>query len=666
VSHASPIPIPSTTARRWRIRSLAIIVSAWLILQFGGIFSPGLLDDVDSIYTEIAREMLHRHDFITPYVNGIRFFDKPPLLYWMAAGSMHLFGETDWAARLPLALAVLALLLAVYALGIRLFAADSPAEHPDRGGLYSALAVATGIGPYLYTRFYIPDILIALWMTLSVHLFLIALDRAARQIPKPEQRRIPHVPPFRHGLPPSRSSLVPCLLFAAVLALNLLTKGLIGLVLPIAFVFLYLLITRQLPLLRRFHPIASTLVFAVIALPWHILAALDNPAIPLPPGLGLPAKGGWAWFYLYNEHFARFLGKRIPHDYGQTPVWLFWLYAFIWVMPWSVFLPAAFADLRCHLGHRYASTVRERESALTLTLWPLIVLIFFTFSSRQEYYSIPALPALFLMAGGVLARADRPFLDLSNPSSPHLSAARTALLWHRWLLLPISCIVALLCVWFAITAPHPAPGADLSSLLASNPDLYNLSLGHLFDLTGAAMGLFRAPLAATAVGFLLLGPVALLFRRANRNFRANITIAIGMILVLLAAHQGLVRFNPILGSKDLAASIANLAKSSPTQLTILDGEYTSGSTLVFYTRQPVHLINGRVNGLWYGSFWPDAPAIFEDEASLHRLWTSSRRINLFTYNPTVRRDDLARFGPVYTVASAGGKAIFTNQPLPPG
>ena len=176
-SPQTDLPVSSAHRRLWSPRSIAILILAWLILQIGGLFTPGLLDDVDSIYIQIAREMLHRHDYVTPYINGIRFFDKPPLMYWMAAGSMHLFGIHDWAARLPLALAVLALLLAVYALGIRLFAAISPATNPDRAGFYAALALATSIGPYLYTRFYIPDILIALWMTLAVHLFLIALDR---------------------------------------------------------------------------------------------------------------------------------------------------------------------------------------------------------------------------------------------------------------------------------------------------------------------------------------------------------------------------------------------------------------------------------------------------------------------------------------------------------
>jgi 4-amino-4-deoxy-L-arabinose transferase-like glycosyltransferase len=703
---------PPSSPRRWSLRSLALIVLAWLILQVGGLFTPGLLDDVDSVYIEIAREMLHRHDFVTPTIDGIRFFDKPPLMYWMAAGSMRLFGEHDWAARLPLAIAVLALLLAVYALGLRMFAAESPTTAPDRGGLYAALAVATGIGPYLYTRFYIPDILIALWMTLAVHLFLIALDRIGHfpcgcspgtwvrwafspmkkplhaHFTKPSNRenalgpdRIAQpagsVGSILPGAPSmtvssswvgSRGSLIPCLLFAAVLALNLLTKGLIGVLFPIGFVLLYLALTRQLQLLPKFHPIASTLVFAAIALPWHILAALRNPAIAMPPGLGLPARAGWAWFYLYNEHFARFLGKRIPHDYGQTPVWLFWLYAIIWVMPWAAFLPGAIASLYRQLGHRYAVTVRQRETALTLAIWALLVMLFFSFSSRQEYYCIPALPALFLMAGGMLARADpHPDQSLETVSGAEaledLRAAHSALTWHRWLLLPLATLAAIIAAWFAITAPRASAGADLATLLANNPELYNLSLGHLFDLTGPAMGLFRGPLVTVACGMCLLGPVAFWLRARRHTYAANLTLAAGMVAVLLAAHEGLVRFNPILGSKSLADAIlaAQARQPQPNDLVLIDGELTAGSTLLFYTRQPVHLVDGRVNGPWFGSFWPDAPPIFETGASLRSLWATPRRVFLLTYNPAARTAELAPIAPTHTLASAGGKTILVNR-----
>jgi 4-amino-4-deoxy-L-arabinose transferase-like glycosyltransferase len=649
-----------------------MLLFAWLVLQIGGLFSPGLLDDVDSIYTEIAREMLQRHDFVTPYINGVRFFDKPPLMYWMAAASMRVFGPYDWAARLPLALSVLALLFAVYALGIRLFRHVSPASNPDRGGLYAALALATGIGPYLYTRFYIPDILLALWMTLGVHLFLIALDRIQTQEPQSHT--------------PRASALWPCLAFAAVMALNVLTKGLIGLIFPVGFVIFYLLMTRRFYLLPRLHLIASTVVFLAIAAPWHILAAIRTPAIPLPAGQGLPAHGGWAWFYLYNEHIARFLGRRIPHDYGQVPVPLFWLLSALWVMPWATFLPGAISHAIRTLRNRAklrsddpaaSQWVGQNEAALSLLLWGALVLGFFTLSSRQEYYNLPALPALALLAAGLLARADAAIessrrtaaLDCEalslceSPIRDNTAACRSALMWSLYLLAPAATIIAIVCGYFAMAAPRPAPGADIASLIAANPEFYNLSLGHLFDLTGAAMGLFRGPLTAVALSMLVIGFGSYFVRRRGLTLVANLMLAAAMIVTLLAAHEGLARFYPILGSKDLALAINRVQQSNPRQddLIILDGELTSGSTLVFYTQQQVHLINGDVNGLWYGSFWPDAPHIFESEASLRQLWSGPRRIFLFTYNPAARSRDLGPYQQVHTLASAGGKTLLSNQ-----
>ncbi len=643
---------------RWQPSSVAIIVFAWAILQIGGLFTPGLLDDVDSVYIQIAREMLQRHDFVTPTIDGIRFFDKPPLMYWMAAGSMHLFGIHDWAARLPLALGVLALLLSVYALGIRLFATISPPNAPDRAALYAAFAMATSIGPYLYTRFYIPDILIALWMTLSIHLFLVALDRINRL----------------------QSPLVPMLGFAAVLALDVLTKGLIGIVFPVLFVLLYLAVTGQLGLLLKLCIPAATLLFAIIAAPWHILAALRNPAIPMPAGVGLPAKAGWAWFYLYNEHIARFLGKRIPHDYGQVPIPLFWALLVLWLAPWAAFLPAAllnaFRDLRApkQSALRFDSDIaagydttsaleassRTREAALSLLLWPAIVLGFFTLSSRQEYYHLPALPALALLVGALLAAADRRFIT-SDPTAPNLHdrARRQALRGSLYFLVPLGALLVLVCGYLATTAHTPPAGLDLNTALSSNPALYNLSLGHVFDLTGTAMGFFRGPLLAVSLCMLFLGPVQHLVRRRGKTFAANLLLAASMTGVLLAAHEGLVRFYPILGSKDLALSIN--AERKPGDLILIDGELTSGSTLLFYTGQPVILVNGHINGPWFGSFWPDAPPIFANDADLHQLWQGHGRVFLLTYHPLERTAELSAFGAVHNLAHSGGKTVLTNR-----
>ncbi|WP_433982841.1 hypothetical protein RBB78_12305 [Tunturiibacter empetritectus] len=163
----------------------------------------------------------------------------------------------------------------------------------------------------------------------------------------------------------------------------------------------------------------------------------------------------------------------------------------------------------------------------------------------------------------------------------------------------------MVCAYFALTAPHPAPGTDLASLLNSNPDFYNLSLGHLFDLTGDAMGLFRGPLTAVALSMLGVGLVSYLLRRRSFTYAANLVLATAMTVSLLAAHEGLVRFYPVLGSKNLALTVKQ--QLHPGDRVIIDGWLSSGSSLLFYTGQQAGLVNGRIYGPWYGSFWPDAP-----------------------------------------------------------
>jgi uncharacterized protein YqgC (DUF456 family) len=262
---------------------------------------------------------------------------------------------------------------------------------------------------------------------------------------------------------------------------------------------------------------------------------------------------------------------------------------------------------------------------------------------------LPALPALALLVGGLLARA-----NIGN-----LDAQRLVLAVSQWLLLPLSLLIAAVTGYFAVTACTPPMGADIASLLCSNPAMYTLSLGHLFDLTGPAMGMFRGPLATVCVATLVGGPLSHWFRLRRWHLSANFTLAAASIVVLLAVHQSLVRFYPILGSKALALDIARIYQ--PGDLILIDGEYTLGSSINFYTREPVSLVDGRMNGTWYGSYWPDAPQIFETNDSLHRLWsTRSRRLFLLTCDST-RAADLARYGPVYQLVSSGRKTVLTNR-----
>ncbi len=560
--------------------------------------------------------MTVRHDWITLHANGIRYLEKAPLMYWSMGLSFTLFGPRDWAARLPLALYTLALILVTYGLGRRLFASDI-------AGFYSALILLTSFGIFLYTRIMIPDVIVCLWLTLAVYFFWRSL----------EQER------------PTRATAWG---FAAACALNVLTKGLIGVVFPLAIVVLFLLLTRNLGHLRRWHPYSSLLVFLAVAVPWHIAAGLANPAQGHPAGLP-PSQGnvhGFFWFYFVNEQYLRYLNRRVPRDYGTVPLALFWGLLLVWLMPWIAYVFKACGEIPLWAGLRRRPLSPSDKAWTLLAIWAAFVMLFFSFSTRQEYYALPALPPIAIMIGAWLAAEER---------SPIGDARRTAAERIAAVLFFLGAIAAGLAAFFAWRGQTPAPGADLASLLSQNPGDYVLSLGHFLDLSTRAMGFFRVPLMLTSIA-LLAGTLANLLLRRRGNARlANYSLAAMMAVFLVASHIALVTFSPVLSSKLLADAIRPNLR--PGDMVEINGEYEAGSTLGFYLRRQVRILNGRSSNLWYGSFFADAPHIFDDDESFRRLWTGPTRIFLWT-----ELDNLPKLpGGVYVLAKSGGKEIISNQ-----
>ncbi len=585
----------------------------WLGIYGATIFHPALLDDADSVHAEAAREILLRHDWVTLHINGIRYLEKAPLLYWMMAASFRVFGVHDWAARLPLALGVLALFYSVYFFGRRNFG--------ENGGFYGAIACGISLGPYIYTRFLIPDILVGLWLILSLNFFLRTLA----------------------GPTPSRSA---CWGLAVVCALNVLTKGLLGLVFPALTILAHLLWTGNLRHLLKMRLVSSCAVFLLVAAPWHILAGLRNPT-----------QGnvrGFFWFYFVNEHFLRYLGQRVPRDYGTVPLAFFWGLLLVWLFPWSIFLPQALA--RAPLFRvREPQLTREANAKATLFLCALLVVIFFSFSTRQEYYVLPALPALALIIGGWLAEE-----ELSPQGSP----------LRRWgnissrTLAGLSAVLFLIALFLAFASPPAPVSTDLADLLHSGPEesqQYALSLGHVLDLNPRVMGVFRAPLLLFALALLAGSGLNWYFRRQGRTRLGNWSLLLSSACLLLAVHIAFVRFSPVLTSKPLADAIMQVQK--PGDLIEINGEYEGGSTLNYYIGRQVRILNGRSANLWYGSLFPDAPSIFDDSDAFRKLWQGPSRIFLFT---ETQKQDQALAGidakTVFLLAKAGGKSIVTNRP----
>src|SRR5579875_792953 len=500
-------------------RSRAALV--WIVVLWAAFYAsfalvrPPLLDDADSVHAEVAREMLLRHDYVTLYANGIRYLEKAPLLYWSMAASMRVsqaFGGASpralaAAARSPLALTVLALALLCEAFVRRL-------AQNARAGLYAALTVLSSFGLFIYSHITLPDAMVCLWLASALFAFW-----------QTEQAE-------------DASTLRPCLLFALACALNVLTKGLIGIVFPVGIVFSYLLLTRGMcgtaQRLRELHPLSATSLFLIVAAPWHIAAGLANPTQGHPASfhfvnghgqVPLPTDGnvrGWFWFYFMNEHVLRYLNLRVPRDYDTVPLVLFWGLCLVWMMPWSAFgfkvagwaLPLRSEKWRSQFRRR--DLPLRRRGMLMLSVWAGFVLLFFAFSTRQEYYVLPAFPALAVLGAGWLAWVDH-YRPQRHEKAPELVKAGRAAIRATQVLLVIGVVFAAAAAWVLVHAHTPRGDVDLAAMLSEHPGDYAMSMGHFLDLNAEALGLFRVPLVIAAVS-LVGGPlVSLMLRRRARG-----------------------------------------------------------------------------------------------------------------------------------------------------
>ena len=186
-----------------------------------------------------------------------------------------------------------------------------------------ALATLTCTGVFLFTRILIPEALLSLFLCVALYAFLLALDPTKNLSSRPKSA------PFADAVErPAASAIYPYILWTA-LALAVLTKGLIALVFFFGTALVYLALTGTWKHWRRLKPFSGFALFLLIVAPWHILASLRNT--------GGSDGHGFFWFYFINEHFLRFLGRRIPRDYNKLPGYLYWLLHAVWLFPWSLF-----------------------------------------------------------------------------------------------------------------------------------------------------------------------------------------------------------------------------------------------------------------------------------------------------------------------------------------
>jgi 4-amino-4-deoxy-L-arabinose transferase-like glycosyltransferase len=563
------------------------------------------MDDVDAVQGQIARNMLGSGDWVTARLDGIIYLEKSPLIYWLMAISYKIFGAYDWAARIPMALSSIALAWLTAAFGKWAFGI--------KAGFYAGLCVATCIGLWLFTRILIPDVLLTFTIALTMWAFLRVLD---------DEETHPRTWAYTLG---------------ASLGVGLLLKSLIALVFPMGAAFVFLLCTRQLFSLatwKRFYPIGSLTIMVLIAAPWHILATLQNPptfAWTLHSGGG--AYHGFLWFYFINEQLLRFLNLRYPRDYATVPRLYFWLFHLIWLFPWSFYFPAV-------LKLSYRPVDRAGRTRLLAVCWTGFLLLFFTFSTTQEYYSMPIYPALALLLGSAMA------------------AGGSRIRWGTRGLTVITALAALTAIAILVAIRHvPTPG-DITAALSKHPTAYKLSLGHMEDLTLSSFAYLRFPLGLAALAF-LIGALGTLRASSQRAFLA---LAVMMVLFFQAARLAMVTFDPFLSSRPLAQAILD----GPPGTIIVDSQYYIYSSIAYYTNRNELLLNGRWNNLEYGSYAPGAPNVFINDGDFKRLWLTPARYYVVTKLANQPRlAGLVGEHNLHTVATGGGKIVYTNNAFTP-
>ncbi len=580
-----------------------VLIALWSAISIATITRPALFDDADSFHAEAVREMVQSGDWVTLRLdNGIRYLEKAPFMYWLAALSVSAFGLQDWALRLPLALFSLLLILLVFRFGARFWG--------ERAGFYSGIVIATCLGHYAFTRILWPDVILSFFIAFSLYMYVLITF---------EEQGLKNIGPID----------LRCAALYISAALAVLTKGLIGVVFTGAIIFVHILVTGNWKVIRRLQIGYGIVIFLIVAAPWHVAAALANP--------------DFLQFYFIHEHLLRFLGIRYPKDYGTVPRLLLLGLHLVWFFPWSAFMWG--------LVRNFPKSVHPKEkperACLLLFIWIGVILTFFLFSTTQEYYTFPTFAAFALLLGKAMA-----YLD-TRETSP------------KWGLISLGVLAALTLStgagMIALTwlGNHSEAARSLAATLTAHPECYNLAFGHIHDLTAATFSLLT-PLVYQTAALLILGPSAAFFLALRKRWMVCfLVLATMMIGVCHLYNAGMVAFEPVLGSKSLVKVVQYHYR--PGDKIVINDFYEKGSTLNYYTGLQVYVMNGGFGVLWYGLHDKTAPRLCLTQDELLSEWTSGKRIFLFSEKKPI--ESFLSLHPDFNyrvLAEDGGKKILVN------
>lgn len=578
---------------------IILILLGTAIVYFLTFWGGFIADATDASHAIAAREIVQRNDWITLHINGVRYLEKAPLLYWITAISYKIFGFNELAVRFPTVITIIFLGISIYIFGCWAYS--------QRVGLYSVIMTVSCVGMFLFTRLMIPEALLTLWFTLGHLCFLLAfLGEGKRKL-------------FYYG-------------FYAAMALATLSKGFIGIIFCVTPAFLYLICLKQWHRWRELRLFSGGLLFLVIALPWHLLAGFRNE--------------NFFWFYIVNEHFLRFFNVRPQRDYNRLPILQYWLLHFLWLFPWSLGIPLL-------LKERYLPKNKddiESHVNLYLLLWSGTIILFFALSSNQEYYTFPAYPALALLLANAWVKAEKErqkFLLMLNKILAGIGI--------------VFATIILVLVWNSRQIAPTGDISSFLNLVPADSEEYTRFMGRFADLTGHAMAELRTPAISAAlvigIGFI----VAFWLQKKRENFKAVLAMLLSMGLLFICAKTAHQRFEPVLSSKTLATIIQQ--NWEPDAKIVINGNHEIASSIGFYTNEQIFLLNGRKFNLEFGSRYPDAPPVFLTDDDLNKLGNQDNRIFIVTETLKTNDLQKKLKFPSLFVSKYGSKTLLTNKPL---
>ena len=562
-------------------KSAVYMLLALGLLLFVPKLGMPLLDPDEGLYAEIAREMVTSGDWIVPHVNGLPYLEKPPLYFWLTSLTFTVFGHSEWATRVWSAISALGTVLLTWRIARRLYGSTA--------GLLAGVVVATVVGNALYVRRASTDQLFVFCLTLAMYGFL-------RDAERPDRGRARF------------------LWFYIGSALGVLAKGFIGVVVPVLIVGIGLLVVRRLGW-RELNLARGAAVFALLAVPWHLLVAWRSPAL--------------FNFYVIDNHLLRFLdARRYVEDDVPSSTLAFLVASFLWAFPWSVFV----------LARREPDRSPRASWRPLVVIWLAVIVGVFTLSRfKHEYYALPAFPALAVL----VAAAWTSGRDIG-----------------RWLVIGLAgcSVVGLWALWMGARL---TPDQALSGLAELN------AYYRILRDQGAAFPFASARPFGTllqALGIVLVAGWTLATLLWLRSWRRGAFVALvgvaGVITLLIFNLLDVVE--PIHSVKETARAIT--AEAAPADVLVVEGTLEYSPALPFYTGRRFAMVNGALNYFSVAASLPEADGLFMSTGDLIRLWSGPQRVFLVVRKP--RGQSVVAVLPVSRVREIGrfgSRWLYSNR-----